>query len=210
MTIVLIILGIIIFVAIVVIIICLSTLRIELANFHITNYPVKNFSNYTIIFKWYFCNRIPLFSKKVNKKQLEQIIVKKHLPKPDIENIAEYLKGHQDTLRTFKKLEVKLARLNMDITLGIENSILPSFLVAMLASVIAIILPKIALSNNGKDYQYSILPVYNKNMYELNLNCIIYVKMVHIIYIIYILLKKKGDLKDERTSNRGSYDYGYE
>lgn len=54
------------------------------------------------------------------------------------------------------------------------------------------------------------MPMYRfGNSINLSLNCIINVKMVHIIYVIYILLKK-GMIKNERTSNRGAYDYSYE
>ena len=64
---------------------------------------------------------------------------------------------------------------------------------------------------NKREYYYKIEPVYNTNIINLRLNCIINVKMVHIINIIYIFLNKKGRSdKYERTSNRRSYDYSNE
>ena len=61
-------------------------------------------------------------------------------------------------------------------------------------------------------YIYNIKPLYyNKNLYKINLNCIIEIKMVHIINIIFILIKK-GRKKNEQstTSNRKPYAYSYE
>ena len=63
-----------------------------------------------------------------------------------------------------------------------------------------------------QNYIYNIKPIYNnKNLYKINLNCIIEIKMVHIINIIYMLLKK-GRKKNEcsTTSNRKPYAYSYE
>ncbi len=56
------------------------------------------------------------------------------------------------------------------------------------------------------------LPIYeDKNRIKLILNCIIQVKLVHIISIIYYVVKKRKEKrKYERASNRRSYDYSYE
>ena len=61
-------------------------------------------------------------------------------------------------------------------------------------------------------YNYTIEPIYqNKNIYKIQFNCIIQVKMVHIINVIYIFLKKgRSDLNERTTSNRRSYGYSYE
>lgn len=63
-----------------------------------------------------------------------------------------------------------------------------------------------------KNYKYQITPIFqNKNLYKINLNCIIQLKMVHIINVIYIFSKKGRSDKNERTaSNRKSYGYSYE
>jgi hypothetical protein len=74
----------------------------------------------------------------------------------------------------------------------------------------------IGLSNMIKEFQkqkhkYTITPVYaDKNIIKINLNCIIKIKMIHIICVLYILMKKRRVEKHERTSNRRTYDYSYE
>ena len=62
---------------------------------------------------------------------------------------------------------------------------------------------------NPKKKAFSVYPLYNfGNSIKINLNCIIKVKIVHIIYVIYILLRRRN--KNERASNRRAYDYSYE
>ena len=62
----------------------------------------------------------------------------------------------------------------------------------------------------SKKKKFTVLPLYNiGNVIKINLNCIIDVKIVHIIYVIYILFKK-GRNVNERASDRRAYDYSYE
>lgn len=89
--------------------------------------------------------------------------------------------------------------------------ILTSAIITALASIIGIGLARIIEIYNKEKYSYEIYPIYqNKNLIKLDLNCIIKVKMVHIISIIYLIVKKRRVEKSERTSNRMSYDYSYE
>ena len=51
----------------------------------------------------------------------------------------------------------------------------------------------------------------NKNEYQKELSSIIRIKMVHIIYSIYMHKKqRKGEERNERTSNRGVNEYSHE
>ena len=63
---------------------------------------------------------------------------------------------------------------------------------------------------NSKENRFIINPLYiNKNLLNLELNCIFETKLIHIIYVIYILNEKRRDDKNVRTSNRRSYGYSY-
>ena len=59
---------------------------------------------------------------------------------------------------------------------------------------------------------YKIEPLYlNHNIYEIKLNCIFEIKMVHIINMIYYFIKKRrGENHEQRTSDRRAYGYSYE
>ena len=64
---------------------------------------------------------------------------------------------------------------------------------------------------NYKNQNFTIKPIYiNQNLINILIDGIFEIKMIHIINIIYILNKKEGVKKYERTSNRRSYDYSYE
>ena len=100
----------------------------------------------------------------------------------------------------------------MNLQLGIEDVALNSILIAVISSFISIIL-RLTVKDikNYNNYFYEILPIYGKrNIIKLNLNCIINLKLVHIINIIYLVNKEGRSDKYVRTSNRRSYDYCHE
>lgn len=97
--------------------------------------------------------------------------------------------------------------------IGTKSPLVTSLLVVTISNAISLLLPH--LVNNLKDnrYFYNIKPLYyNKELYKINLDCIIEIKMVHIINVIYYIFLKKGRRKNERstTSNRKSYAYSHE
>lgn len=210
MIILLILLGIVVIITFILFLIISSTLRVEIKNLQITNYPEKFLSSYSIVLGLYFWDTICIFSYTLDNKKLKKIYDKEKSKVAELEKMKEYLKPYSKTWEKIKKLDIKVRKLKLTAKIGTEDAVLTSFLVAILASLISIFLPNIAINQKEENYQYDILPLYNKNVYDLQLNCIIQMKMVHIIYVIYIFLKKKGDLKYERTSHRGSYDYSYE
>ena len=83
-------------------------------------------------------------------------------------------------------------------------------LIAFVSIIISNIL-KIKVKKINKNYYYIISPIYTgENIFKLNLNCIISLKIVHIINIIYMIFKKGRSDRYVRTSNRRSYDYCHE
>ena len=116
-----------------------------------------------------------------------------------------------DGLEIIKKSKIELEFFKTNIKIGTEDIIFTSFIVTILSSLLGIGLAKAIKKYTENKFYYSILPVYGKNnMLDIDLNCIINVKLVHIIYVIYMFSKKRSEKKYERTSNRGSYDYSYE
>ena len=96
--------------------------------------------------------------------------------------------------------------------IGLESPVLTAFTVTTLSSIISIFLPYVATSEKKEQYEYVITPIYqNRNLYKIEFNCIIQVKMVHIINVISSILKKgRSDLNERTTSHRRSYGYSYE
>ncbi len=205
-----------------------SSLVINIKELFVSNIPEKQKAHYKIeislkAFKYIKWIKISLTEEKVKK------ILEKPFVKIDFKKLEKDFK--LEDIKVLKKLVPELTNLDLNLELGLESPIITSFIVASIASAISIILPHIIekkdkfkyanirninmmrkLDLSSSKYKYNIIPIFqNKNLYKINLNCIIQLKMVHIINVIYIFSKKGRSDKNERTaSNRKSYGYSYE
>lgn len=210
MILVLILLGILVLLVTIITLIIASTLHIQIKNLSVSNMEPKNTNEYAIIFSLYLGNKIKWIWFRLNDKKVRKMYSKIQLEKLDFKKFRKDFKVKD--LKELPKLQPKISYLNLDANLGVISPIITSFLVTTIASIISIALPYLAKSLKKERYVYNIKPLYyNKNLYKINLNCIIEIKMVHIINIIFILIKK-GRKKNEQstTSNRKSYAYSYE
>jgi hypothetical protein len=203
--------GLIILIGITAILIIASTLHIQIKNLSISNMQTKNNTKYAIIFSIYFANKIKYFWFNLNSKRAKKIYSKVQLEKIDLKKFKKVFK--LSDLKELTKLHLKISDLNLDMNIGTKSPLVTSFLVVTISNAISLLLPH--LVNNLKDnrYFYNIKPLYyNKELYKINLDCIIEIKMVHIINVIYYIFLKKGRRKNERstTSNRKSYAYSHE
>lgn len=191
--------------------------------------------DYEFKFGLYFINKIRIIGFKINKKRVEKI--KKEIKKlEDSKNLKIISKI--DTSKIFSKLEKRLKeqikkndinilkiikvifinlklqtlKYKMNLQLGIEDVALNSILIVMISTIVSIILKQTVKNiKNYNNYFYKISPVYGKgNIFKLSLNCIINLKLVHIINIIYLVNKEGRCDKYVRKSNRRSYDYCHE
>lgn len=174
-----------------------SKLKIEVKNLKILieqNKALKK--EYLFIVTIYLLNYIPIFKIRITKPKLEKINIKNK-----IEKISENKKLDKDMLKILKIIIPKIKKFNLNVTLGTENA-------AFTAIVCSII--KISIANILKR-NVKIQPIFeNKNLLNIYFEGIFEIKMIHIINIIYVLNKKEGVKKNERTSNRRTYDYSYE
>lgn len=203
--------GLIILIGITAILIIASTLHIQIKNLSISNMQTKNNNKYAIIFSIYFANKIKYIWFNLNSKRAKKIYSKVQLEKIDLKKFKKVFK--LSDLKELTKLHLKILDLNLDMNIGTKSPLVTSFLVVTISNAISLLLPH--LVNNLKDnrYFYNIKPLYyNKELYKINLDCIIEIKMVHIINVIYYIFFKKGRRKNERstTSNRKSYAYSHE
>lgn len=138
--------------------------------------------------------------KIYSNKKLEQI---------DFSKLKQNIPINIKTLKIIKGLQMKIESLKLEINIGIKDVIYTSYTVAIIASILSIILPHLVKKEDIKNIRYEINPIYNTLTFNLNLDSIISIKVVHIIYVIYNLVKKGRD-ENERTSNRRSYAYSHE
>ena len=163
-----------------------------------------------LIISLYLANKIKWLSIKLGDSKMKKIYRKMHLEKIDIKKLEKEFK--LEDLKILGKIKPKIAYFNLNASLGAQNPITTAFLIAGSATIISNILAHFAKDNKFKNYQYVLTPIYHNNiLYKIKFNCIIEIKMVHIINVIYIFIKKGRSDKNERTaSNRKSYGYSYE
>ncbi len=190
MVLVLFLLGIVIFVEIVLLIILLSTLK-------------ANIQNKKVQIGIYLFGKIPIIKINLNKKKINERFKK-------IRKNNKF-KLDKDTFKIIKKLSTKIERLDLDLKIGTEDAAHTAFAVWTINTAISVLLPYVVERKNYSKIKYQVKPIYNgKKQMNIKLNSIIYVKMVHIISIIYIVLRKRRDDKYGRASNRRAYAHSYE
>ena len=186
-----------------------SKIRIEIDNFEF-NSQLKGFTNknYKIYFKLYILKFIPILKIKIDDKKIRKKL-KEDKFKAKTQKIEQDILSKKIPIGEFKNLDFEIKKFNLNLELGTENAFLTSMLIPIISALISILLGK--KSKDVTNTKYMIKPIYiNQNLIKILIFGIFDIKMIHIINILYSLIKKEGENKNERTSNRRSYDYGYE
>ena len=192
MVLVFILLGTIIALLLIFTILLLSKLQIEIKNLKIGNKEenkgrIKD--KYEVKITLYFLEKIPILWFRLNNKRIRKIYNSKKLEKIDLKAIEKNIKFNKETLEIIKNIKIKISKLNLRIDLGTEDVIFTSYLIAFIASLIGLILPHIVQKNKINNCKYIVNPIYqNRNIYHVNLDSIISIKIVHIIYSMLIFI----------------------
>ena len=207
---------IILFLILLILLILFSTIRINVDKFNFNNETVSNKCDYRFFINLYFLDKIKFFEVMINEERIKKLNqtmnIETKIKDIDFKKVKGNLPNKKEIKNVIKRINISLDEFHLILKVGTEDVIITSALVAGIASVLGIVLAKLIKSYNDEKYKYEIIPVYkNKNMVNLSFDCIIKIKMIHIIGIIYTLVnKRKEKIKHERTSNRRSYDYSYE
>lgn len=194
-----------------IVMILLSTLQVKLEDIIVSNDNKQKKLNYkyTIYFQLYLFNKIKWLGIRIDETKIKKLNTT--LKKINIKQVKDTLPSKQESKQLLKKLQIEVSLFGLQMQIGTEDVIITSALVGGISALLGIGLSKVIKKYEKQKYHYQIEPIYkNINIINLKLNCIIQVKLVHIIYIIYVLLKKRRVKKHERTSHRRSYDYSYE
>ena len=188
----------------------LSTIQFEINNFIFdsTRPKKRKVSKYRFIIKLKLFNKLTWVKIKLNKDKIKEI---KNLLK-GIKDFNENKDIEIKELKVLKSLNITTEKLKLYVNFDTNNIGITTFLTAVTSTVISIFLAKTAKKSKIEDYMYKIEPsFYMQNLLKICIDCIISLKMVHIINIIYILKKKRSVKKyDKRTSNRRAYAYSNE
>ncbi len=192
----------------------LSTIQIKVTNLILENKKERDVkrinNNYKIKVGIYFFNKIPILWINLNSKKIKKINSSKKLPKVDFQKLKNKENIDKKIFELIKNIQIKVKNIKLNINIGTIDAVLTSYLVAIIASIIGIILPHITEKNNINTCYFIVNPKYqNKNEYNIKFEGIIYIKIVHIIFSMLNFVRK-GSNENERTSNRGTYAYSNE
>lgn len=204
---------IILFLALLILVITLSTLQIRIKKANISNMNLGKIEyDYLFFIELKFLNKLKIIQIAIDKEKVSKLSKKFKLKeKIDIKKVEKGIPNKKERKKLQEKLDIKLNEFHLKAEIGTYDVIITSAIIAVISSAIGIVMAKLIDNYKKEKYEYIIMPVYkNKNVINLSLNCIIQVKMVHIISIIFTLLRKRKEKrKYVRTSNRRSYDYSY-
>jgi len=216
----LIILTIIFFLSLLLFLLCLSNIEIEIKDLKFDSENKKHYKleNYLFFIRIKLLDKITWFRIRIDKNKMKKIENSKIFKSKIFNKINEYerirdiiLKNRKEILKKgnikyIKGIEPKIKQLKLDMKLCTSDSIFTSFSVAILASILSLLLAKNVEKFKSNKYRYIITPKYEqKPSIIIKLNCIIGIKIVHIMNVIYMLIKKRRVEYDERTSNRRTY-----
>lgn len=187
-----------------------SRIRIEVINFKFSSQTQRHINkDYKVVIKLCVLKKIPILKINITKTKLEKMKIKEKLKNIDFKIIQNKNRFDKNVIKAIKKSNININKINLNLEIGTENATLTSVIVPAISTILAILLSR--KIENPKNQLFIIQPVYiNQNLINIVFSGIFEMKMIHIINIIYILNRKKGVNKHERTSNRRSYDYSYE
>lgn len=194
----------------IIVLLVFSRIRIEVINFKFSSQTKRHINkDYKVIIKLCILKKIPILKVNITKTKLEKMKIKEKIKNIDFKIIQNKNKFDKNAIKAIKKSNININKINLDLEIGTENATLTSVIVPAISTILAILLSR--KIENPKNQLFIIQPVYiNQNLINIVFSGIFEMKMIHIINIIYILNRKKGVNKHERTSNRRSYDYSYE
>ena len=198
-----------------VIVLIFSKIKIEIIDFNVFGKIPRTLvinEDYKIIIKLVVLKKLPIVKLELTKEKLKRFKLKDKMKSANIKAmkiLKEDKTKNKNVIKAIKNLDVAIQDMNLEVKIGTENASFTAILVAIISTLISMLLKKHI--KKYKSQTFKIQPLYyNQNLVNIEFSGIFEIKMIHIINIIYILNKKEGVKKYERTSNRRTYAYSYE
>lgn len=176
-----------------------STIKVEIDTLEIDNLQKIKINDFNIKVYLVLFNKIKWFKISINKEKIEKIkkvnlnkLVEKILNLEIFKELknANFIQKEGIIAKALKKSKINIERLNLKAEVGLDNTIVLSYLVAILDIVLGITLARRASSIKEEKYKYVIRPIQMKKFYlSISLNSIICVRISNIIKII---IRKKS------------------
>ena len=185
-----------------IIIFLLLNIKLSIVKFKISNINSVGHFKIVLIIKLglYKDKKIKIFEVCMNKEKLLKNkyilnIKKKNEIKKDIEII-----NNDDIKNAIKKVKLNIERFNLKLNIGTEDAKLTAILFGVISTIWGVLVPLIYYSKNIKsldEFEYELTPNFsNKNIFKLEFTGQLSIRLLHIIYILYISFK--ANKKSER------------
>ena len=203
MILVFIILGIIIFITLTMLVFALSNTKLEIKKLHISNAQEKLKVDFILNIGIYFLNKVKIVKFTIDNYKASNLL---RAGKLDINKFKQNNSINKDIIKGIKRDDFTIEYLKLEGYFSTFNAVLSSWIYGIINAIIPIL---IARKLEG-DYINN-LEFFNttENKININLNCIISIKMANIINILHYL-KKKGGKDNGKSSDRRTYAYSNE
>ncbi|MDO5556042.1 MAG: DUF2953 domain-containing protein, partial [Clostridia bacterium] len=193
-------------------ILCCSNLQIEIKQFSFNSNKKtsKNSEKHLAYIRIKLFNKITLVKIKLDNKKFEKIKKSKIINTKILKRFTSFrnilLENRKENLENIRNLNIKIDKVNLEVSVGLLDPIVTSISVAIISAAVSMLLERKIEKYSKEKCNYKIMPIYNEKVEVLiKVDCIINIQLVHIINILNMLLKKRRENYDERTSNRRSY-----
>ena len=173
-----------------------STIRIKIENWEVRNSKKKkNEKKHQITTTIHLFNKLKWISLRIDNKKMQKIFVKLHLDNLDIKKLEKDFQISD--IKEIIEIRPKISQLDLQIKLGLEDVILTTYTIPILATVISFILATSVKRENMNKIKYNVEPIYdNKNLYKIKLNTILEIKLLNLLnssFKIYVSRRQKGN-----------------
>ena len=181
-----------------------SSLKIQIKEFELINRKINKFE---LIISLALFNKLRWLKLKLDNDRISKMNerMKKNMFNKLLNSkiLTQYKNINSNLIKEWKHIfqKMDLEKINLNLKLGTEDASVTACLIGIISAFIGILLPQRASTS-----QYLIEPIYkDKNYIYLSINCIIAIKMVHIINIRKIIKEKEVYQEYGKSSNRRSY-----
>lgn len=187
-------------IGIIILILLLSTLKFELKQLYIENKYKKLKIHIVLEVGIYIFNKFRIAKITINNKRINKML---ESGKIDVRKLKIDKQTNKKLFKFIKAIGIKVSALELRGYFATFNSVLSSIIYTIINSIIPIL---VAPRMNKKQYINNIEFLnIEDNIININISCIINVKIVNIINKLYLL--KGGESKNGKSSNRRSYAY---
>lgn len=140
-------------------------------------------------------NNMQFMGKNLNLENIKRSKFYKNFEQSDIKDL-----DRKTIIDKIKNLNLRFEKFNLDLSLGTDSTLITSFLIFAVSTIISLIVKKGVSKYNPKKHRFIITPRYeNCNLANIYLECILSVKTTNIVKIFMYINKIS---KDKERANK--------